>query len=51
MAEQQKKAAVPIKIQGRSYTGKGSIKDIVLYILECTLKDSSRGTGDDLVIR
>lgn len=42
MTKQQEKITVPLKIQGRSYTGAGSIREIVLYILECALKDSGK---------
>lgn len=40
MAKVKEITAIPLKIQGRSYAGTGSIEDIVLCILEKALKCS-----------
>ena len=40
MAKKKEKIAVPLIIQGRSVTGTGSIKDIILHILENAVKNS-----------
>ncbi len=42
MTLKKKKIAVPLTIQGRSFVGTGSIRQIVLYILENALKYSGR---------
>lgn len=38
MAKGNGKITVPETVQGRSFTGPGSLEDIVLYILESAIK-------------